>query len=539
MVDIDAVRDWLGRLPGGAPDDRRAGDWDAFARLDRPVVTLFGAYDTGKSSLLRRLLVDAGGEVPGWLTISARHETFEVNQAAIGDCLVRDTPGLAVDAADLRGQNNSRRAMAAVGLTDVGVAVLTPQLATAEYDVLRELFARGWPAGTMWFVISRFDETGGDPRYGLDEYRELADRKVRELRKVFGLDAEARIFVVAPDPFQTAGPDTDLTPEIWDEFRDWDGVRDLADALAAISPAARPGWRRAAGQRYWTAVLDETLPELRRELADTTARAAVAANGVARRDTWEQELGAIDRAATADLDGLVEQALRRSWDPHSGVDGLADEVRRTLDEWFARHEARLHRLWQSVRKARARERAQPSWAGFAALVATLESGKKDAPAGGGGVAEHVDKFGSMLIRALRATEGKPAAKVAEKAADKINAKAASLATEVAEETDGWRRHLGTAEAFLPLVVHLTKIAGDQWADRARRHQDRAADERLRQVAAEGTRRARDHWQLHVDDVRDQIVAETADQVDLDAGLRDLVEQLRAAVAEGEQLRAAV
>lgn len=123
MVDIDAVRDWLGRLPGGSPG-RHADDWDAFQKRDRPVVTLFGSYDTGKSSLLRRLLVDSGRDVPDWLTISARHETFEVNDVEFGTCIVRDTPGFDVGASGVREQNSSR-AMAAVGLTDVGIAVLT------------------------------------------------------------------------------------------------------------------------------------------------------------------------------------------------------------------------------------------------------------------------------------------------------------------------------------------------------------------------------------------------------------------------------
>ncbi|MET0416927.1 MAG: GTPase domain-containing protein, partial [Actinoplanes sp.] len=300
MVDIDAVRKWLDRVPGGSS----AGDWDAFAEIDRPVVTLFGSYDTGKSSLLRRLIVDTGGEVPGWLTISARHETFEVNDAEVGGCLIRDTPGFVAGASDIRAQNNSRRAVAAVGLTDIGIAVLTPQLATAERDMLQQLVTRHWPAGTMWFVISRFDEAGADPEYDLAGYRDLSARKVRELREVFGLDDRTPVFVVAQDPFQTAGPDTDLDRATWDEFRDWDGMRALTDAVEAIGAAAPPGWREAAGQRYWTAVLEETVTELRRQLTDYTARAEVAAAGVARRDGWESELDTLDRAAVAGLDGL-------------------------------------------------------------------------------------------------------------------------------------------------------------------------------------------------------------------------------------------
>ncbi|MFF5177239.1 hypothetical protein ACFY2Q_04335 [Micromonospora sp. NPDC000316] len=523
-VDVDAVRDWLGRLPGGTLAGQYIDDWEAFAKLDRPVVTLFGSYDTGKSSLLRRLLVDAGGEVPDWLTISARHETFEVNDAEIGGCVIRDTPGFAVGASDLRAQNNSRRAMEAVGLTDIGIAVLTPQLATAERDVLQKLFTRGWPVGTMWFVISRFDEAGVDPEYDLAEYRKLSGRKVRELRELFELDDRTSIFVVSQDPFQTAGPDTDLGRETWDEFRGWDGMSDLADALAAVSRSALPGWRDAAGQRYWKAALDETVTELRRQLADYAARAETAAIGVARRDGWESELDTLDRAANAGLDGLVEEVIRRSWEPGSGADDLQAEIQRTLDEWFTKHQIRLQRLQQSIRKTKERERARPSWAGFASLVTTLESGQEAAasPAAPGGAAEHVQTVGTMLISALKATN----------TALRPNTGGKAKAVKAAGELG---RYIGVAEAALPLAVYLAKVADDWGADRARLNQDKAAIEKLQQVATECTRRARDAWQPFVDDVREEIVAETRDQVDLDASLRQLVEQLQEAVAEGEAL----
>ncbi|MEU4776461.1 hypothetical protein [Micromonospora sp. NPDC023633] len=56
-----------------------------------------------------------------------------------------------------------------------------------------------------------------------------------------------------------------------------------------------------------------------------------------------------------------------------------------------------------------------------------------------------------------------------------------------------------------------------------------------QVIAECTRLARDTWQPFVDDVRDEIIAQTRDQVDLDASLRQLVRQLQEAIVEGEGL----
>lgn len=525
MVDIDAVRNWLGRLPGGSQAGRYSNEWDAFEKLDRPVVTLFGSYDTGKSSLLRRLLVDSGGEVPDWLTISARHETFEVNDVEVGACIVRDTPGLAVGASDIRAQNNSRRAMAAVGLTDIGVAVLTPQLATAERDVLQKLITQEWPAGAMWFVISRFDEAGVDPEYDLAEYRTLSERKIHELHQVFELDADTPVFVVSQDPYQTAGSDNGIDRELWDEFRGWDGVDDLMHALEAVDRSSLSAWRQSAGQRYWSTAVAETLDELRSQLADYVARAEVAASGVARRDAWERELDVLDRAAQSSLGGLVDEVFRRSWDrTGSGTSDLQQDVQRALDDWFAKHDVRLQRLAQSIRKTRERERARPSWDGFAALVSTLGRGPEDTQmvTKSDGVAGHVDTVGKMLINLLKATNGKSGS----------GGKGKSGPVKGAGEAV---RYIGVAEAALPLAVYAAQFVDKQMADRARAAQDQDAIDQRQQIIAECTLRAREAWQPFVDEVRATIIEETSDQVDLDESLRRLVDQLEVAVKDGERL----
>ncbi len=130
--DIQAAKKWLDEIPGGSLTDVFDVQWKQFASEPRPVATVFGSYDTGKSSLIRRLLVDTGVEVPEWLTISARHETFEVRGGVVlAGCVIRDTPGLAVGAKDVRGgETNTKLAQEAIGLTDIAIVTVTPQLAT-------------------------------------------------------------------------------------------------------------------------------------------------------------------------------------------------------------------------------------------------------------------------------------------------------------------------------------------------------------------------------------------------------------------------
>lgn len=215
---------------------------------------------------------------------------------------------------------------------------------------------------------------------------------------------------------------------------------------------------------------------------------------------------------------------RRSWEPTSGTDELQADIQRTLDKWFTKHNVRLQRLQQSVRKTKERERARPSWAGFASLVAALGSGEdaSTTPAGPGGAAEHVETVGTMLLGMLKVANKAPGS-IADGTARSVKA-AGDLG-----------RHIGIAEAALPLAVYLAKVIDEQRADRARLNQDKAAAEKRHQVVTECTQRIRDTWQPFVDDVREAIVAETRDQVDLDASLRQLVEQLQEAVAEGEGL----
>lgn len=179
------LSDWVGRARGwlatyGDPEDlRRIADrWNTF-HTSRPVVTLFGAYDSGKSSLLRRVLLDSGLHVPEWLTISARHETFEASDIEFDEITLRDTPGISAEATDARGVTNTETALRATALTDVLVVVVPPQLPTGELQVIRNMLNKPWRKGSLWFAISRFDEAGVDPTGDPDGYRRLAEAKPR------------------------------------------------------------------------------------------------------------------------------------------------------------------------------------------------------------------------------------------------------------------------------------------------------------------------------------------------------------------------
>ncbi len=105
-------------MPGGVGNDL-SFRWEAHARRGDVVVTLFGPYDSGKSSLLKRLLIDDDRPAPDWLTVSGRRETFEPREAEVMGVVIRDTPGIA-------GGNelHEKAAGEALLLSDVVVLVL-------------------------------------------------------------------------------------------------------------------------------------------------------------------------------------------------------------------------------------------------------------------------------------------------------------------------------------------------------------------------------------------------------------------------------
>lgn len=549
MMQINAAQQWLQGLPGES-ETRYTRAWDEFAQNSRPVATLFGSYDTGKSSLLRRLLIDSGRSAPDWLTISARHETFESNAVEIGDCLVRDTPGFAVDANDIRGQSNSSRALEAVGLTDLAIAVLTPQLVTSDRDLFKTLIHRQWPASALWFVISRFDEAGADPEYDLAGYKDLCARKVAELRNLFDLDPDVPVFVVAQDPFQEAGPDNDVSAAVWDKYRSWDGIEALREQLMRVTPASLTDYRAAAADRYWTSAVVETLGKLRDELGKCEDNAHVAAHGLARRDAWESELGAIDQAAKASLEGLVasvvDQWLGR---PDTPLAHLQSEIEGSLTQWFTQHDSHLQRLQRSISKAVERDHRQPSWNGFAALVAELHSATptdNPAPAAGKS-AEHVEAVGTQVLKIMKALAqddgaAKRTATSAKKAAASRKAAAGGKATTAGKKAasagagiPNLGRYISAAEAALPLAVLVATLIDEQKAADAGPSQGRQNPQNRQSIIDTCTDQARSTWEPFVEHTRALIAEETGDQVRLAAELGEAVSQLQAAIAAGESL----
>ncbi|MET3422727.1 putative GTPase [Actinoplanes tereljensis] len=232
---LGQARDVLGHEPGFRPYLDELSTLDAG---DKPRVVLCGDYDTGKSSFIRRLLVDAGLPVPHSLKIRGNPTTAVVAEYDCGDFILVDTPGF-------HSGVPAHTEVARAALADAaGVLYLFGgNLVRADRTDLTAVLAGdpevGLPAkaGRALFVINRADELCPDPVADLDGYAKLCDRKREELHTALGTPSVSldQIFCIAADPFQSGG----RRPADYDAFRDWDGVDELREALADITARLR------------------------------------------------------------------------------------------------------------------------------------------------------------------------------------------------------------------------------------------------------------------------------------------------------------
>jgi len=527
MVDIADVKAWLDAVPGRSIGDECNEQWQRFAANDLPVVTVFGAYDTGKSSLLRRLIVESGERVPDWLTISARHETFAVDEVRAAGCVLRDTPGFVVGGSDVRAGLNTQLAGDAVGLTDVALVTVTPQLATAEYPALQELVREDWPAGSLWFGITRFDEAGVDPGNDFDGYRELAAGKTEELRTALALDGSIPVFVVSQDYAQLAGSDRNPDPSLWDLSRKWDGIEALREALVGLGEGDVGALRAAAAERFWSRAAATVVEQLRREAENYRGHADFSDEGYRLRQSWLSQLDALVGAAEADLRGRMSETIGDAVDlPSAAIFG--ERLSATVESWYSRQERNIDKLLQSVEATATTERQRPSWQRLDDLADAVHRGS---PTVDDEAVEPEQTVTPMLRRIGEAALG------ALGAYDTYNrsrgrASAMSASSPVGDA-------VGAAGAALPFIVELASIAEEIYdrssAAAARERIRREAEAEFDQVGQQAIVVAMEGFQPLPDAARDVINRATADQVDMRDALHKLVAELEGHAAAGDAL----
>ncbi|MFD7735406.1 GTPase [Kitasatospora phosalacinea] len=287
VPDPGTGRDWLAAARSRLTGDPAAADvldrLDALAADARPRVLVCGDYSTGKSSLIRRLLVDAGLPVPEDLSVAAGPETSTAKHYDLGDLVLVDTPGF-------QSGRDDHADRARLSLPDAAAVLylFSPNLVTGDREdldlVLRGDPERHWPGkfDRTVLVLNRTDAVGPDPFDAPEEFERLCRRKRLELATAINAAADPRrpeavpqvvpeqVVCVSADPYGLRG----ARAEDFAPYRHWDGTEALREALAVLR-------RRILVNGVDTAVLHGGLARF----------------GALHRDALDEERTARDRAA--------------------------------------------------------------------------------------------------------------------------------------------------------------------------------------------------------------------------------------------------
>lgn len=348
-----AVLEVLERLVGAEQTAQLAAQWSEHAARDRLEVTFLGPYSSGKSTLLRRLVVDGGVEVPDWLTVSARRETFELNAVDVGDLSLTDAPGFAAGN-DL----HDELAQDALALSDAFLLVVPPQLLTTNRELVGSILSgryffgeplNGVDRATI-AVIAQADSMGIDPDDDVDGMRQLAERKrselIAQLEDSAGIPLPGlQVFCVAADPYEEQARNPQPRRSAFDPYRSWDGIAEVTAALATL-PVQAAELRRSAGIRYFC-----------RLGADIAAQASAVADELqasgeelrARRTEWTQQKAQVDAvvdAAKADLHTTLvvlsgELSDELGADQAESRHQIDQRMAVTIDQWAQRWDGEL------------------------------------------------------------------------------------------------------------------------------------------------------------------------------------------------------
>nr|WP_078640251.1 GTPase [Streptomyces sp. NRRL B-24051] len=339
----------------------------AFWRVDgaRPAIAVLGDYNSGKSSLIRRIMVDSSRQSHAAFDIRALPATVAANRYPLSRFDLVDTPGL-----QSGHDEHDTVALEAIAEAALVFVVVHINLLVGNTSILEGL-SRGSEmlaskGRRMVFLVNRCDELGVDPLTAPEAFLNLQNRKREELRAAFtarSIEVDVdRIHCLSGDPFGLVGGDATAEPGDFDENRLWDGVTALTSALSGLSDEQLSA--AASSAAFDAAVTDlkrhqHTLHQVQvdgtndlrcSEPVIATLRAAVNDAVVLEGSLREDARRVVDRrlvatkSAVAELDRKDHQKLENlvdSWwkAPQFEADlerYLADAAR-VLDEWYSDH----------------------------------------------------------------------------------------------------------------------------------------------------------------------------------------------------------
>lgn len=473
------------RIVTGATVDEAAAEWEQFAAQPGVQITVHGGYDAGKTSMIKRLLVEDGTPLPDGLAVGAKPTSYAVQRIASDGIIWVDTPGTSAGNTD-----HDSLAESTLTCTDAVLVVLSPQLLSGDQDVVHSLLdsslynpmaARSlFAPGSLVIAVAQMDTAGVSPWDDLDGYRRLLERKRAELSTALGRGAEVvagHVHLVAADPGH-AGLDDEPSREDYAGNEEWDGIAGLRADLRSLVER-RAELRVAAGVRYWSQVADQARDQAEEERRHLDKVLDEGARHDKVLHLVRDELDAIDQAACSRLREMIYDELLSGVVPADGRDAQRAAIEGTLDEtitaWLQEWTAKLDEL---ARRAEAEQRVRAQRPGAAALRSHLDDLfaadlSRNAPRhpGADRLLLRLDEHARTLARAgYQLLHGMSVDQARAEQVGMRFVRADALGTplrgaEHASQVDKSLARMDALEAVLPLVVELTTVFVGQAMDK--------------------------------------------------------------------------
>ena len=342
----------------------------------KPTVVVLGDYSSGKSSLIKRLLVEMSGTVPEDLYVRGSATTSSVQSYDLGHVELLDTPGF-----QSGNRDHDALALAAAADASLILVVLHVNLLIGDMTLLQEIVdgTRHTVAknSRTIYLINRSDELGVDPTAAPEDFLLLKRRKEAELVRALssrGIEVNPNhVHTLSGDPFGEVGARTDVSRADYSHHRDWDGVAPLVRMLDSFS--TKLGRSGVAGAQLDTALnamlnergkIEQKLIDLESE---TTARASVQQsikNSVqdsvlleaslrerVRRIVAPHANGAREKVRAAGPDdfdtiGAAVESWKSDAELNSDIERFHREAQKEIEDWFRVHASTIGRELESA-----------------------------------------------------------------------------------------------------------------------------------------------------------------------------------------------
>lgn len=209
---------------------------DIFSKDQKTRLHLYGDWNTGKTSFIKRLIIDAGLNIPENLEVRADPTTAVVGKYEWNGVWLVDNPGFQSTRA-----NDTDVALDSLADASAIIYLFNQNLITGDTNAIDLILKGDGERGILpkqdrtLFIINRCDQLGVDPTESPNEYLRLCQRKKEEL--VLALESRGifitikQVFCMSSDPYGLMGNRRDINSKDFDPYRDWDGFNSFVNAF--------------------------------------------------------------------------------------------------------------------------------------------------------------------------------------------------------------------------------------------------------------------------------------------------------------------